>query len=398
MTTTAEARRAYSGPALFSIGLRPFFLGSAVWAALAVPIWIWSWAHGDGTVGGVDGRLWHLDEMLFGFLPGVIAGFLLTAVPNWTGRLPVLGAELAMLFGLWFSGRVANLFAGPLGWAAVIVDLAFLFVLAAVIGREVLAGKARKNLPVVVLVTLLAVAHLLSHLAPLAPALGESPKRLAVAVGAGLVALIGGRITPSFTRNWLVKRGVPATASAEMGPLDKAALLATGVSLTAWVVAPAQPIVGGGLVAAGLLTFARLARWQGLKTGAEALVWILHAGYAWLAAGLVLLGLGVFAPAAVPQSAGVHALTAGAFGVMILAVMTRAGLGHTGRDLHANGAVRVIYALVLAGAVARTAAPLLGDWYGVLVGVSAALWAAAFAGYATLYAPVLWRPRPDGRS
>lgn len=389
MTTTAQAMRRHSGPALFSFGFRPFFLFSAAWSAIAVPVWIAAMALGDGTVGGMDGRLWHAHEMLFGYLGGVIAGFLLTAVPNWTGRLPVTGSSLAGLFLLWLAGRATLLVPG-FSLTAAVVDSAFLVVFAGVIWREILAARNRRNLPVALMVTGLALANVAFHLRHLIPDFDPAAARAAVALIIGLVALIGGRVTPSFTQNWTLARGM-VRRPAPFGPFDQAALALTGVALAGWVFAPEAGLAGALLLLAGAANLVRLARWRGWLAWREPLVWILHAGYAWVGIGLLLLGLAAVAPAFAPASAGLHALTAGAMGVMTLAMMTRATLGHTGRPRVADGATTAIYLAGLLAAAVRVWAPFQPELTLALLAVSATLWAAAFGGYALWYGPMLLR-------
>ncbi|MGE5501372.1 MAG: NnrS family protein [Ignavibacteriales bacterium] len=388
MTTTAESIRRYTGPALFSFGFRPFFLFASIWSAMAVPIWVGALLGG----GGVVGRDWHVHEMLFGYLGGVVAGFLLTAVPNWTGRLPVTGWRLAGLFGLWLAGRVVSLapFVSPA--LAAVVDSAFFVVFAAVVWREVIAGKNRRNLPVCAMVSLLAVADVAFQLRGVVPSAGPVAERGALAVAAGLICLIGGRIVPSFTQNWLAARRI-APGPVAFNRFDQVVLTVTGAALASWVVVGDAGWVGILLVAAGLANAARLARWRGWKAAAEPLVWILHAGYLWLAAGLLLLGAALIVPATVPRTAGVHGLTAGAIGVMTLAVMTRATLGHTGRDRIADRATLLIYLAVILGGAIRVAAPFAGAWTSSLLIVSATLWSLAFTGFALRYGPMLATPR-----
>ena len=385
---TADTVRRYSGPAVFSFGFRPFFLFAAVWAALAVPIWISAYALGDGMVGATDGRIWHIHEMLFGYLGGVIAGFLLTAVPNWTGRMPVTGASLAGLFALWLAGRAAGFAPESLSTPAAIIDAAFLVVFAAVIWREVLAANNRRNLPVCLMVTVLAAANVAFHLRGVMPVFGPGSERAAVAVIIGLVALIGGRVTPSFTLNWTRARGV-AAAPAPFGRYDQLTLGLTAVALAAWVGWPWAPATGAVLIAAGFANLIRVLRWKGWLARTEPLVWILHAGYLWIGVGLTLLGVSALAPAIAPATAGVHALTAGAMGVMTLAMMTRATLGHTGRPRVSNRATTAIYAAVLLAAVVRVCAPFHAEWTIGLLGLSAALWSLAFLGFAAAYGPML---------
>jgi uncharacterized protein involved in response to NO len=391
-TTTAEPVRGVRRVALFSFGFRPFFLFAAVWSALAVPIWMAALFLGDGTIGGRDGRAWHIHEMLFGFLPGVTAGFLLTAVPNWTGRLPVTGRRLAALFALWAAGRAASFVSGPWLPAAAAIDCSFLVILSVLTWREVIAGKNIKNVPVCLLASLLALANIGAWARPAVPGLGDAPERLAIGVAALMIALIGGRIVPSFTTNWL-KSQKSTRLPASQGRLDTVAMAVSAAALAAWLVAPQLAVTGGLLLLAGAASLVRLSRWGGWRCGREALVWILHAGYAWLGLGLAGLGAAVLWPDVVPRAAAIHALTAGAVGVMTLAVMTRASLGHTGRPRVADRATQAIYLLVNAATVLRVAAALLPAVQPPLLETSAAVWSLAFAGFAAAYGPMLWRSR-----
>lgn len=369
------------------MGFRPFFLFGAVFAALALPLWVLG-LH--GWIPGVT-RDWHVHEMLFGYLGAIIAGFLLTAVPNWTGRLPVSGAPLALLFALWACGRIAMLTAAqsPL---AHLIDGSFLFVLALIIGREIFAGRNVRNLPVCVLILVLASANTLTHLRGVSPDVALLGERIGLGVVAMLVTLIGGRITPSFTRNWMAKQAMtPEPASS--GRFDIAVLFSTAAGIAAWIIAPVAIPAGAILMAAGVLNIVRLARWQGWRARAEPLVIILHVGYFWLATALVLIGASILAPSHAPSAAGIHALTAGAFGVMTLAVMTRASRGHTGRPLTADRETQIIYGLVNLGAVLRVASPFFPQHYVVLLMASALFWTCAFAAFAIVYGPLLMRAR-----
>lgn len=390
---TAAAMRAYQGPALFSIGLRPFFLFSAIWAAVAVPLWVHAFA-----AGGPVGLTWHVHEMLFGYAGGVIVGFLMTAVPNWTGRMPVVGGPLMAMVGLWLAGRAAMLataFSPELAtaiWPSVI-DSLFLLAMAGLIWREILAGRNWRNLPVAVMVSLLALSNVGFHVeAHLSGGLASVATRAALALIAMLIALIGGRITPSFTRNWQLKRQGPLPATT--GRFDALTLAVTGLALAGWAAAPNQALIGWAMAAAGTLNLVRLARWRGEATGAEPLVLILHLGYLWLAVGLGLIGASVLWPSAVSPSAGIHALTAGAIGVMTLAVMTRAGRGHTGRPLTAGWTGSLIYILINAAALTRVAGGLTPTLYQPLLIISAGLWCSAFLTFAVVYGPMLALPRP----
>ncbi|MCB1882912.1 MAG: NnrS family protein [Geminicoccaceae bacterium] len=374
-------------PALFSNGFRPFFLGGAAWAVAALALWLAVLSGAVSPFGAFDPLVWHQHEMLFGAIGAIITGFLLTAIPNWTGALPVRGRPLLALFLAWGAARLANLAGGA--WVALAVETAFLAALPVMALREIVKGKNWRNLPVCALIGLFALAGLLSHLEAAADLpTGDPGRRLGLGVVLLLIGLVGGRVVPSFTRNWLVKRGVTEKRlPAPFGAFDKLALLALALALLAWVLLPG-PIMGPLLVLAGFLHLVRLGRWAGHRTGGEPLVAVLHVGYAWLGAGLVLLGLAE-AGLVLERAAAVHALTAGAAGTMTLAVMTRASLGHTGRTLHAGPATVAVYALVCSGALLRVLVPALpGDavhW----LGLSALLWGGAYALFCAVYGPML---------
>lgn len=389
-----DARQGYNGPALFSYGFRPFFLFGAIWAALSVPLWIYAYGNGIGFIGDMPAHEWHVHEMLYGYLAAVIAGFLLTAVPNWTGRLPVLGNRLMLLFALWSCGRLAMLARGQIGpVASAVIDCLFLVVLAAMMWREIIVGKNNKNVPVCVLATLLSLSNIGFHSGALSYEVHEFSEHFAIGVIALMIALIGGRIVPSFTRNWLTQRKI-SPLPAQFGVIDKAALGSAGLALLGWTIDAGNPMTGVLLFVAGGAHALRLARWQGWKTGVEPLVFVLHVGYAWLPVSFLLMGVSAFAPAAVPAYAALHALTAGAMGTMTLAVMTRATLGHTGRKLAADAWTIVVYGLVVAGASLRIlGATLLVHFYMEAIVLSSLLWSGAFALFAVRYGPMLVRPK-----
>jgi uncharacterized protein involved in response to NO len=377
-------------PPILHYGFRPFFFLGAVHAGVAIPLWLCAYLGGIEVGGPFAGMHWHAHEMLFGFLAAVIAGFVLTAIPNWTGRLPLSGLPLLLLVALWLSGRAACLLAAD-PWLAMIIDLAFPAVLAAAIWREVVAGRNWKNAPVAAMITLFGLANALDHLASAGLLPHDLGQRLALAVAAMLVALIGGRIVPSFTRNWLAKQRA-TKLPVPFGAVDKAALAATAAAAFGLAVSPDSAATGTTLCLAGLLLAARLLGWRGHATIREPILFVLHVGYGWLAASLLLLGAAAFLPA-IPQSAALHALTAGAIGTMTLAVMSRASLGHTGRAIVAGRAVTAMYALVSAGAGLRVAAPFLGEGYTAMLSAGGTLWSTGFLLFAVRYAPILWGRR-----
>ncbi len=385
--------RPFSGPALFREGFRPFFLAAGLWAPAAMALWIAylaGWIDLPTAFGPLN---WHIHEMLFGFAAAAVAGFLLTAIPNWTGRMPLQGVPLIVLSLLWLAGRVAcalSLWTGPA--AAAIADLAFLAVLLLAIGREIVAGRNWRNLPMVGALSLLLAANLLFHLEALdiAPT-AEFGRRLGVAMLLMMISLIGGRIIPSFTRNWLAKQDA-AELPAAFGFADRAALASAVLALVSWVVEAPAMFTGPLLIAAGIAAALRLARWRGLATVKEPLLLVLHLGHGGLAAGRVLLGASELT-GLVPSSAALHALTAGAIGTMILAVMTRATLGHTGQALTAGAGTTAIYGLVTIAALARIAVWWLPANYDLLLKTAGLAWIAAFLLFLAIYGPMLLRPR-----
>lgn len=394
MTSSAQLMRQYTGLALFSFGFRPFFLAGAIAAAMipVVTALAFSGAITFNFAGGVIA--WHSHEMIYGYLSAIVAGFILTAVPNWTGRLPLLGARLGGLFFLWYAGRVAVFMSDQVnGFIVGLVDVSSLFMLDVFLWREVLHGKNWRNAPVCALVLLFAIGNAVWHWQALQGGNAAQGLYFGIAVIAILLALIGGRVTPSFTRNWLAKTGREAF-EASFSLLDKAAIVVLVFSILMWLVAPRFGLTGAALVIAAGLHFVRLTRWRGWRTGAEPLVLILHIGYFWLPVSLLLLGLSVFASAAFPAVVALHALTAGAAGVMTLAVMTRATLGHTGRPLSADTATIVIYALVNLGAAIRVLAFFLPLPYAMTIAVSSLIWGGAFALFAIVYGRYLLAPRP----
>ena len=391
MLALRRSRMAATHPFLRG-GFRPFFFGGALWAIVALTLWLCSLTGEITLPTAFEPLAWHRHEMLFGFVGAVISGFLLTAIPNWTGRLPIAGRPLLALFGLWLAARLAVLFSGAIGQLpAAILDGGFFLVLAGLAAREILEARNR-NLPVVGMVFLFGLADLGDHAAAAGLIGGDAGWQVAIALIVLLISLIGGRITPSFTRNWMVKQGIKRGLPTQPSRFDLFAIGATAVAMLFWILGPAGLVTGGILVAAALIQAARLARWGGIRTTSDPLVLILHVGYAWIPIGLLLLGLST-AGMAIPRSAAIHALTAGAMATMILAVMTRATLGHTGRELRANRPTVAIYALITSGAVVRVAASLGMGSYRMGLDLAGTLWAAAIIVFLISYGPILWRPR-----
>ncbi|MCC6304335.1 MAG: NnrS family protein [Rhodobacteraceae bacterium] len=396
MTTTAEQIRAWRGPALLTYGFRPFFLGAAVWAAFAMVVWVSVLAGGPGLPLAFEATAWHAHAFLFGYLAAVVAGFLLTAVPNWTGRLPIVGWPLGGLFGLWLAGRLAVSFGGGLPALAVaVIDLAMPVALALVIAREIVAGKNWRNLIVLAMLATFIVGNALFHLEAARGGLAAQGHGLRIGLGAAMmmISVIGGRIIPSFTRNWLVRQGPGRLPVPPMQGLDRLALVVLLAALLAWVVAPGAIPTGALLALAGLAHLVRLGRWAGERTGSEPLVWVLHAGYAFLPLGALALAGAILWPGPLTVAAAQHLWMAGAVGLMTLAVMTRATLGHTGQPLTAGPATVVVYLALVTAVAARLAAGLWPALAGPLQAVAGTGWVVAYGGFALLYGPLLRRAR-----
>ncbi len=388
-----SARTMTLKPTILQHSFRPFFMAAGIWATLAVPFWLMNYVGVLAFPAGFDGLLWHRHEMLFGFAGAAIAGFILTAIPNWTGRLPVSGWRLGLLVSFWLAGRLAFLAAASIGpIATAVLDLSFLTMLAAMIARELISGGNWRNLPVLVLISSFALGNWLVHFESTGIAeTAELGIRLATFVLAVLVAVIGGRIVPSFTRNWLVRSGA-AVLPEPMGRFDTIALAALIVFVVAQVFVPDRQLTSYLALFAGGLHGFRLVRWKGWAVIGEPLMWVLHLGYAWLAVALILIGLAGLTDF-VPATAAIHALTAGAFGTMILAVMTRASLGHTGRKLTATPGTTVIFILITIAAISRVGAPFLNDHVVPAIWISGIAWTAAYGLFSVLYFPVFTQPR-----
>ncbi len=381
--------------ALWSLAFRPFFLAAGLWAPLALALWIVLFVSGGTLASRFDPLTWHIHAMLFGFVLAAIAGFLLTAIPNWTGRRPVQGGSLIGLAALWLLGRVCCFVSAflPL-WLVAAVDLAFPLALCTLAGREIIAAGNWRNLLIPIPIGVLGVADLLMYLelAGIRVPTGFG-WRLAIVAIIVLISVIGGRIIPAFTRNWLVTRG-GSSLPAEHGLLDRVALGTLHTGLFGWALLPTSRTVAAILIVAAMLNLLRLGRWRGFAVASELLLAILHVGYGWLVLGTALLGESMLSTA-VPEAAAIHALTAGAIGTMVLAVMTRVTLGHTGRRLTADRPTCAIYILITAAAATRVAAAWSGGESMILLELSAILWVASFALFLLRYGPMLIASRME---
>lgn len=380
------------------MGFRPFFLLAGLWAATALALFV---ANMQGVMvlpSYLDPVTWHWHEMLFGFVAATFTGFLLTAIPNWTGHLPLQGNSLLFLVLVWIAGRLALAFADLIGaLPAAIIDVSFLAVVLILTLREIIAGKNWRNLPIIAAVAFFLLGNTLIHAEALefiaTDGLGQ---RLSVAIMILMITLIGGRIVPSFTRNWLKKQG-HERLPAPFGVMDGGTLAVTLLALGWWTVQPEGLLTGIFAAIAAAANLIRLSRWRGWSTGAEALVWVLHLGYLWIPVGLALLALSQWWPS-LPPSGALHALTAGAMGTMTLAVMSRATMGHTGRGLHAGPALTAAYGLVSLAAASRIASSVLDVAAEALLWIAALSWIAGFVIFLAVCGPMLLTGSPKAAS
>ncbi len=388
---SADAARDWRGAALLNRGFRPFFLGAGVWALVGMALWpvVFSGAITIPTAfSPVD---WHAHEMIFGYGGAVVAGFLLTAIPNWTGRLPVAGAPLAALAALWAAGRIAVFASASIGRpAAAAVDAGFLVLFSALVAREVVAGRNWRNLKVALIVLALALVDVAFHVEDAREGLAEFSMRAALGLIVMLILVIGGRVTPSFTGNWIARMGAGARP-VPFGRPDAVVLALSGLALLAWVAAPEGVATGVLALAAGAANLWRLSRWRGLAAGRDALVLVLHAGYLFAVLGFFAAGASALAPGRVPYAVGVHVWAIGAIGMMTLAMMTRATLGHTGHALVASKATIFAYLCVVLALVARVAMAFFPDLALPLMHGAACAWGIGFAAFLFAYGPMLTR-------
>lgn len=385
--------------ALFDYGFRPFFLLAGLDAAIAMTVWLC--VYFDPGLWPADAGpawLWHAHEMMFGFVPAAMGGFLLTSVPSWTGGRGFSGLPLMALVAVWFAGRTAMIPGFLPGGIAAAIDLAFFPALAAMLAVPLIRAGKLRNLVFLFLLALFFAANLAFHLGRLDvfPGGEFAGLGLAVDVMAIVVAIVAGRIIPAFTQNGLRQRGI----AFEISPfplLDGAAIAALVLVLASDMVPVNRAIAGATALLAALLHGVRLARWSGWQTRHTPLLWVLRAGYGFLVLALALKGIGLLTGAAIGAK-WLHALTIGCFATMILGVTTRASLGHTGRPLVAPKTVVPAYALVPAAALVRVFAPAVApDRYSLSIALAGGLWLMAFLLYTIAYAPILIGPRADGR-
>lgn len=392
MSSPAPARKEYTGSILFERAFRPFFPGAALFAAIAIPLWVFTLETDLETPSGFSPRDYHVHEMIFGYLGAVLAGFLFTAMPNWTGRPALAGTRLALVSALWLAGRVAVFTSASWPMAAVVIDASFLLTVSILVWKDVIAGGSIRNMPVCLLVSLLAIANVAYDFALLQGIDTSWAERSALAVIATLISLIGGRVVPNFSGNWMKKNNI-SPLPAPFSTFDKAVLAAVVITMTSWIITPETSLTGYLFAVTFFAQAARLFRWRGWQTKAEPLVLILHIGYLWLALWFGLTGLAILSPASFSTTSALHALTAGAIGTMTTAIMTRAILGHSGRKLSAGRTTRIIYALIVAGAFVRVFAESLTLDFMLATAISGTLWSAGFLLFALTYGRYCLTPK-----
>ena len=385
-------------PVLLAFAFRPFFLLTALYAASLVAAWFAFLFGGLPLPLGLNPIQWHAHELLFGMVPAAIAGFLLTAMCNWTGAPPLKGSGLLALVLLWAAGRAAMWLSGwlPL-WLVATIDLAFLPAMAAYVARVLLCHGNYRNLVLVALLSLLAGADLSMHLgfSGFWPPRGRLGEILALDLIAAIMVVVGGRITPAFTANWLGMQGQDPALVRRSEVLDRAAFWST-IAMVPVDLAMSFP-VPASLIAliAAFVNGWRLLAWRGWKASAEPLIWILHVALGWIVVALLLKAMTPWL--ALSPSVWMHAMGAGAAGTLILGVMTRVAMGHTGRPMRLPRMAIWIYVAIITAGLVRVIAAFVPQLAYPGLSVSTVAWVVAFLLFVLIYWPILSRPRADGR-
>lgn len=399
MNSTINVSTKKPSTALLAHGFRPFFLAVGLFGTLVVLAWAAFYLGGWPLPVGWSPLHWHSHEMLFGLVPAAIAGFLLTAITNWTGTKPLVGIPLLLMLMVWAAGRFAMAFADWLPMLFVtLVDMAFLPVLAFYVGTVLLRYKNYRNLILLAVLVLLSVGNLIMHLG----FLKQMPEllRLGQQIGFDVITLmmivVAGRITPAFSANWLRGKGKDASRVNISPLLDRAAIASVALLLLVNCLPVNGEIVGVLAITAGLINLVRLARWGGWHIRSEPLLWVLHLAYAWIVIALLLRGASAFG--ALAPSVWQHALGTGAIATLILGVMTRVTKGHTGRALSLQPFAVAIYYGITFAALVRVMAALQWIDFRLGVGLAALGWLIAFILFVGLYGGLLIKPRADGRA
>ncbi|MES9858846.1 MAG: NnrS family protein [Sedimenticola sp.] len=382
----------YQGPAIFALGFRPFFSVAGLAAVVLLGVWLvaWSGKLSLPTYYGLIG--WHSHEMLFGYTTAIIAGFLLTAVRNWTGITPPIGRPLAGLVLLWLAGRIAPLLQGILPDAVIaITDLLFLPAVALAIRPALWQGKQKINRIFVPLLLVMAVANLLVHLQALGlsdSAAGGSDMMLYLVIF--LIMMIGGRVVPFFTQ-----AVIPGHKAITRQPLEIIAIISLGALVLIQPLYPEPWLIALLAAISAGTQLARLIGWHHLQVWRTPILWVLYSGFCWIIIGLALTTAA--SAGMVPANIAKHALTVGGVGVLTLGMITRVSLGHTGRPIQPGKLMEIAFILLNLAALCRVFGPLLlPHLYTLWLDVSGGLWVLCFVTFSAIYLPILWRPRTDG--
>lgn len=379
---------------LLGTGFRLFFLLGALAAVGLVPAWLYAFHHGVEELGLFPPLEWHRHEMLFGFTAAIVAGFLLTAVPNWCGTPHRRGLPILTLGLLWVTGRVAIVVPEHLPWGvASALDLAFLPALSMLLAPDLFRAGRFRNLVFLVVLGALTACNLSLHLG----ALGVWEDRayaitqLSLDLIVVLMLVIGGRVIPYFTRK---KLGVVLTEPAGLASIAHLALYA---AILAEALEATGPMRAGTLALAAVFAAARMLRWQARGTWRAPLLWVLHLGYGWVVLGLLVKAASILSPTIHPRAAA-HFLTVGGIGTLTIGMMSRVALGHTGRPIEASRTMAVAFGMMTLAAATRALVPMLWPtWHLHAVIASGALWTGAFLLYLWVHVPIFLSPRPDGR-
>jgi uncharacterized protein involved in response to NO len=384
----------FRAPALFALGFRPFYLAAAGLAVAWIPLWVAVWHGHLALPTGFSPLAWHTHEMLFGFTSAVLVGFLLTAIPNWTGRPTITGAPLAGLVVLWIEGRVLMLTGADLPWQVVAaVDVAFLPLAAAAMLPPLVATRNRRNIAFPFVLIAGALANLALHLdAAGVVTIGAEVTRGVLGAMMVILVVMGGRVIPFFTKNRL--GGAAGVRNDKR--LDIMATAATVVAVVLSVTAPLTIMSGLAALAAAVLLVARALPWKTWATRKVPMLWVLHVGHAWIATALFLRA-GLDFGFDLPASAADHAFTIGGIGVLTLGMMARTARGHTGRPIEATRLMTAAFTIINLAALVRVLGPIAAPDVHAIIGVSAILWALAFLLYLIEYVPILAGARIDGR-
>jgi uncharacterized protein involved in response to NO len=377
--------------ALFALGFRPFFLGAGIFAVLLIALWLGVYSGGIALARPMPPMQWHAHEMIFGFTAAVISGFLLTAVQNWTGQRTPHGKPLAALFFLWLAGRLAPFVPGMPPAIYALIDAALFPAVLFSIARPILQMRQIRNAAFPAMLGMLTLANLLVHAEWLGYAqTASSGFTLAIYMIVLMMAMMGGRVIPSFTDGKLRTRARRWKTVEWLSPVS---ILAT---LGALLIQPLSGFTASIAALAAIIHAVRLIGWYTPKYWTIPLLWVLHIGYAWIVVGLLLTAFA--ASGLITHALALHAFTAGAIGTLTLGMMARVSLGHTGRMLEPSPAINLAFVLITLAACTRVLWPAATTaGYASAIFLSGLSWIAAFALFAFVYTPILIQSRVDGK-